>query len=77
MLKKAKDLLKKTLEKNPEKRISAKEALLHPFFQPLVKLDSANFLFIPDEKYEKFNPTTCSHNYNQFFYIKTYKFLKN
>lgn len=74
MRKKAKDLLKKTLEKTPEKRISAKEALGHPFFQSLAKLDSSNFLFIPEEKYDKFNPTTCSHNYNQFP-IKNRNFL--
>jgi len=52
------DLLKKTLEKNPEKRISAKEALQHPFFKDLKKMDSSTYLFIPEEKYEKCNPTS-------------------
>jgi calcium-dependent protein kinase len=36
--KNAKDLVKKMLEYNPDKRISAKEALAHPFFSKISKL---------------------------------------
>lgn len=45
------NLLRRTLEKDPAKRISAKEALEHPYLSQskVTKLDSANFLFIPDE----------------------------
>ena len=51
------DLLKRTLEKNPEKRITASDALIHPFFQTtLKKIDSSTFLLIPDEKHEVYDP---------------------
>lgn len=64
--KEALSLLKDLLETNPQKRITADEALYHPYLQDFLNLNE-------DEKEETENPITVQLNDNQKYSIREYR----